>query len=194
MKTIKKRLVVVLFLLGTIFNYANDKESNMELMDAKKVRILFKNVTQGNFLIIKDTNDAELYTENIESSGDFSKVFDISAFVDGNYVVELHRDYKIVVKPFEVKLGKVVFHKTEEETIFKPIVRNENNLLLISKLSFDEEPLEIKIYYKDMLIHREVVKSDAIINKVYKLDTQKKGDYTVSLYNNDRNYLKEFKI
>lgn len=194
MKTIKKRLVVVLFLLGTIFNYANDKGNAKNLMDVKKVRVLFKNVKKGNFLTIKDANGTELYTESIQKQGDFTKVFDVSAFVDGNYVVELNRDFEIVIKPFEVKSGNVVFNKAIEKTIFKPIVRNENDLLLISKVAFDKEPLEIKIYYKDMLIYRELVKSDAIINKVYKLDAQKRGDYTVALYNNDRNYLKEFKL
>ncbi|WP_397444787.1 hypothetical protein [Polaribacter sp. R77954] len=194
MKTFKKRLVlVVVLMLGTLANYANDKEVNNNL-NAKKTKVVFKGAKKGEQLTIKDHKGVILHLENINKAGNLIKFFDFSKLDDGMYTLELEKDFQIVIKTIHIKGDKVIFDEEAKKVIFKPVVRNEENRLMISKIAFDALPLKVLLYYNDEIIYSEVLQSDTIINRVYKLDENVKGEYTVVIKNNGRNYINEFKI
>lgn len=193
MKTLKKRLFVVVLMLGTLVNYANNNDMNVEL-NAKKTKVVFKGTKKGQRLTIKDDNGVILHLEKISKDGDLVKFFNFSKLNDGFYTLELEKDFQIVVKKLQVKNDKVTFDKSAEKIIFKPVVRSKENKLMISKIAFDEKPLEVVLYYKNEMIYSEILKSEAILNRVYKLDENEKGNYTVVIKNDGRNYVNEFKI
>ena len=193
MKTIfKKYLVVTFMMLVTSINYANENTA-VKIVDGKKVRIEFETVKKGHTLSIKDKNGTVIYSQEIENSGTYSKVLDLSKLEKGNYTTELEKDFEIIIKPFTVLDGQVSFD--EEKTIFKPVIRTENNLVLISKLAFDNQPLKIAIYYNDEVIFSETVKDEKnLLKRVYKLSKEEKGDYKVVINSNNRSYIKDFNI
>jgi hypothetical protein len=193
MRTIKTRVLVVVFMLGTLLNYGNSKNFN-EALNAKSVKIVFKDAKKGQKLTIKDHNGVVLHSEKVTKQGELVKTFDFSELKDGNYSLELEKDFEIIVKSVLVKNNKVVFNEASKRIIFKPVVRNEENKLMISKIAFDKQSLKVALYYNNEIIYSETVEGDSIINRVYKLDEQKKGDYSVVLYNNGRRYINEFKI
>ena len=190
--TIKKYLVVIVMMLVTSINYAN-KNTAVKIVDGKKVRIEFESVKKGHTLSVKDKNGTVIYSQEIENSGTYSKVLDLSKLEKGNYTTELEKDFEIIIKPFTVLDGQVSFD--EEKTIFKPVIRTENNLVLISKLAFDNQPLKIAIYYNDEVIFSETVKDEKnLLKRVYKLSKEEKGDYKVIINSNNRSYIKDFNI
>ena len=193
MKTIfKKYLVVTFMMLVTSINYANENTA-VKIVDGKKVRIEFETVKKGHTLSIKDKNGTVIYSQEIENSGTYSKVLDLSKLEKGNYTTELEKDFEIIIKPFTVLDGQVSFD--EEKTIFKPVIRTENNLVLISKLAFDNQPLKIAIYYNDEVIFSETVTDEKnLLKRVYKLSKEEKGDYKVVINSNNRSYIKDFNI
>ncbi|MDX6745698.1 DUF3244 domain-containing protein [Polaribacter sp. PL03] len=193
MKTIfKKYLVVTFMMLVTSINYANENTA-VKIVDGKKVRIEFETVKKGHTLSIKDKNGTVIYSQEIENSGTYSKVLDLSKLEKGYYTTELEKDFEIIIKPFTVLDGQVSFD--EEKTIFKPVIRAENNLVLISKLAFDNQPLKIAIYYNDEVIFSETVTDEKnILKRVYKLSKEEKGDYKVVINSNNRSYIKDFNI
>ena len=193
MKTIfKKYLVVTFMMLVTSINYANENTA-VKIVDGKKVRIEFETVKKGHTLSIKDKNGTVIYSQEIENSGTYSKVLDLSKLEKGNYTTELEKDFEIIIKPFTVLDGQVSFD--EEKTIFKPVIRTENNLVLISKLAFDNQPLKIAIYYNDEVIFSETVTDEKnLLKRVYKLSKEEKGDYKVIINSNNRSYIKDFNI
>ena len=193
MKTIKRNVLVVVFMLGTLVNYANNKELN-NILNAKKVKVVFKNVKKGQQLKVKDNNGVVLHSEKITEEGSFSKYFDFSKLNNGNYTLELNKDFQIIIKSIYIKNGNVNFNETSKKVIYKPIIRNEKNRLMISKISFDEQPLEVALYYDNEIIYSETVKGESIVNRVYKLDKSVTGSYRVVVNNNGRNYINEFKI
>ena len=66
--------------------------------------------------------------------------------------------------------------------------------LMVSKIEFDKEPTQIVIYFANEVIFSETVKNETLLNRVYKLDSEKKGSYNVVVYNQDRKYSNAFKI
>ena len=194
MKTNKKLVLVVVFMFGTLFNYANNDKDFNRIVNAKKVRVAFKNVKKGNQLTIKDQEGTQLHSQIVSKEGNLNTLFDLSSLKDGKYTVELNKDYEIIVKTLEVKNSKVIFNKNSRKVIFKPVIRNKENVLMISKIAFDKKPMKIALFYNDETIYSETVKCDSILNRVYKLDKKEKGDYKVIVYNNNRSYMYDFKI
>ena len=186
------KIILVALMFGTLISYANE---NINTEDAKKtVKVEFNNVKKGQTLTIKNSNGLTVYNNEIQNSGDYSKTFDFSALENGVYAVELNKDFEIVIKQFYVENGLVSFINNNNEKIFKPIIRTEGKLLLISKISFNNEPLNVTLYYNDEAVLSETISGDKLLQRVYKLSEQKVGSYKVIISSNNRTYVKDFTI
>lgn len=193
MKTIKRNLLVVVLMLGTLVNYAKNSELN-NVLSTKKVKVVFKGADKGQRLKVKDDEGVTLHFENVSRRGNLIKYFDFSGLESGNYTLELEKDNEIIIKSIIIEGKTVVFTGEKTEKIFKPVIRNINNKLMISQVTFDENPLGVEIYYKNEVIYSESVKGNNIINRIYKLDAVMTGNYKVIVHKNGRNYSKEFKF
>jgi hypothetical protein len=190
--TIKKYLVVVM-MLGTLLNYANENENSFSTIDGKRIKVEFKTVKKGHTLSIKDESGIVMYSQEIKKSGAYSQIFDLSKLQKGNYTTELEKDFEITIKYFSVLDGQISFKN--EKTIFKPVIRIEDNLILISKMNFEKEPLKIVLYYNDEIILSENTSDTGdIINRVYRLSSKIRGNYRVIVNTENRAYSKDFNI
>ncbi|TXE17870.1 hypothetical protein ES692_08195 [Psychroserpens burtonensis] len=191
MKPIKTILLVVI-LLTTVIGYANEKVIDLSL---KGITILkFSNVKKGHQYKIIDDKGTILFTEKIKRNGTFVKRFDFTALNNGSYILELDKDFEIIITPFIIQSNNVVFLEKNEKVIFKPVVRTENNQLLISHMSLDEQPLKIELYYNGERIFKDQLVGDKILNKIYKLSSQEKGSYYLSMTSGGRSFIKSFEL
>jgi hypothetical protein len=193
MKTIKTKVLAVAFMLGAFVNYANNTDLN-SVLNAKKVTIEFNDAKKGHVLTIKDKDGTILHSENVIKEGKLVKIFDFSKLENGNYSLELNKDFEIIVKTLEVKNNKVIFNEDSKKVIFKPVIRNKKNILMISQIAFDKKPIKVVLFFDDEIIYSETIKGEVILNRVYKLDKEVKGNYKVIIYNNNRSYVHDFKI
>ncbi|QTE24158.1 hypothetical protein [Polaribacter cellanae] len=193
MKTIKKYLVVAL-IFGTLLSYAKENNTSINPINGKRVKVEFNAVKKGNTLTIKQENGVTLYTSKITEAGTFSKTFDFSALASGNYIAALEKDFEIIKKTFKVENGTVLFSK-KNETEFKPVIRTENELVLISKISFNKKPLQVTIFYKNEVIYSETIKeTERILSRVYRVSKKLRGDYKVIVYTNNKSYEQDFNL
>ncbi len=204
MKTFSKRvLVVVVFMLGTLFNYASDVVSE-DIIGTKKVKVVFENVEKGQLLTVKDYRGHVLHEEYISVKGNLVKVFDFSHLKEGYYKIEVDKKSEILIKPFQLKLNKVTFKedikkevkKPVKKKFFKPVVKiNEENVIMVSRINFDKKPIRVSIYYKgDVILHEKVRSEEAVNSKTYKLNEEQKGDYKVVVQNNGESFVSKFSI
>jgi len=180
-KTIRKSILLVT-VFTTILSNANEISSFTYKEDLKgNTSLSINNVKKGNQLSIKDYYGTILYKEVINRAGLYRKGFDLTSLPDGSYFFEIDKEMEITSIPFTVLLNKVTFDKEKQVTIFKPYVRKKDNLIMISKLSPNKDPLNIDLYYVDNnneseLIHSEEVKGTQNIERIFKL---RKGEYKV---------------
>lgn len=193
MKTIKTKVLVTAFMLGTLFSYSKNTNFN-NISNTKKVRVVFEETKKGHHLIIKDNEGIILHSEDVKKEGKLIKIFDFSKLKNGKYSLELEKDFEIIIKSIEIKNNQIIFDENSKKVIFKPVIRNEKNKLMVSKIAFDKEPLQVILYYNDNVIYSETLENDTVLNRVYKLDKQEKGEYRIVAYNNGRTYSKTFKI
>lgn len=81
-----------------------------------------------------------------------------------------------------------------ENIIFKPDIRLESDKLMISKITFDKKPFKIILFFNDKIIYSETIKGGPIVNGIYKLDLNEKGDYEIVIENNGGTYNEIFKL
>lgn len=193
-KVIKKSLFMVV-LFSAIISYAgdfskieNDKKENI-------TNVSFSNLKQGSVLIIKDLNGVLLYKELIEKSGDYSKGFDLTALPNGKYYFELDKVTEIKIVPFQVKSNIVAFNKEKEQLIVKPYIEKNGNMIVISKMTLNKKPINIKIYYQDLdLVLEESLENTKSLNRKYDFSTSEKGTYKMVVVSEGKSFTKEFKI
>lgn len=190
-KTLKKSILLAA-IFSTLFSNAHEIFSlETTKGDLKKTVLTIDNVKKGNFLSIKNYNGIILYKELIGKKGVYNKGFDLTVLPDGNYFFELDKDLEIKIIPFSVESNVVVFSKNEETTIFKPLVIQKDNKILVSKLAPKYEPLKIRIYGKNYegdftLLHTEKIEGIQTIKRIYSL---KKGNsYKIVFNSNNREF------
>ena len=194
MKTVlKKHLLLTTLMLGALIGYAKENNTNCNLLKKEKIKLEFYNVKKGALLSIKNEEGTIVYSLEIKNSGNYSSVFDLSKLEEGNYTTELEKDYEIIIKSFSVLNGDITFGK--EQLIFKPVIRAKNNFVLISKLSFEKEPVKISLYYNSDLIFSETLNSSgSLLKRIYKLSEKEEGSYRVVMHCDNKYYTKNFKL
>ena len=146
------------------------------------------------FLFIKNTTGKIIHEQLLNITVAITKEFDFSSLENGYYTLEINKDFQIDIKPFTVISGEAIFHKKAEKIIFKPVIRTEKNKILVSKLDFEAISIQISIYYEDEIIYTDIVKGAFLIEKIYALQEDKKGNYKIVTKANDRIYIKEFSL
>lgn len=189
-KTIITKSILATVMLTAMFSYATNTTNIDPKSNLKKTTLTLNHVKPGNQVAIKDLSGIILYKEEIKTTGTYSKSFDLTSLPSGSYVFELEKDFEIKLLPFSVNSNQVVFDKNNETIFHKPYVTAKDNHIYINKLSLNEEPLEIKIYYLNeyQLIFSEKIEDTKSIQKAYKMASNIKGDYKVILKSNGREY------
>ena len=193
MKTIINKYLVTFTILVSLANYATENNISTPI-DGKKVKVEFIAVRKGQVLSIKNANSVIMYSDVIEMAGNYARTFDLTGLENGKYRIELEKNFETIIKPFLVENRLVTFLPEENKTIFKPVIRTQDNLLLISKISLENQPVKITLYYKDEVIYTETAKDAKILNRALRLLKNKKGNYTVAISADNKNYSKSFKI
>lgn len=188
---ISKKIVLSAVLCATLLSSANANNNTLFSKDIIKTALTINNVKAGDLLSIKDVNGITLYKEFIEESGVYKKGFDLTALPNGNYFFEVDKDVEIKTIPFTVDNNKVLFKKEKEVTVFKPFVRQQGDLVLVSQLAPNFSTLKIEIYAnyngEFELLHTDSIGDSQIIEKTYKLS---KGSYKIILNSNNKEYTK----
>jgi len=188
--------ILMVAMLAASLSFANEGSAFFRFSNnAKKTALILENVKEGNTLYIKDSYGIKLYEEIIHTNGLFSKGFDLTALPNGDYHFELDTEVQIKVIPFTVESNSVEVNSEMVKIIFKPIVRVKGDLVFVSKLALNNEPLKIDMYYEKAntseLIMTETIKGTQNIERVYKLtDDLKNGDYKIVFNSNGKEFIK----
>ena len=200
MKNLIKKSIVLVVLFTALLVNASEISSLRNLNDDKTTMLTLLNVKQGNQLFIKDMFGLVLYKESIQKPGEFVKGFDLTSLPDGDYYFELDRDLEIKTIPFKVSLNMVEFNKDLETTIYKPYITKKDYRVFVSKLSLNEQPLKVSIYYDNDdngsfdLIHSETIENTVNIQRVYRLSKNEKGNYRLVLKTEGHTFIEYLKF
>ncbi|SDG72008.1 hypothetical protein [Winogradskyella thalassocola] len=185
MKTLFRNILVLAVMLGTLTSYANET-----IKDTPSSKML----SEGDHISVSNASGEVLYSGRINYNGQMKSLYDFSQLENGIYTVEVNKDYEIEINSVQVKNHLVTFLETSNKKIFKPVFRSKDSQIIISKLAIDTNKMTVELYFENDLIHSETIKGNDILNRVYKLDQNLKGNYTAIIRANDRVFVENFKI
>ncbi len=190
MKNVIKKSILLVTVFTTMLSTANEIPNKIDKTN-KETALVINNVSKGDLLTIKDYNGIVLYKELIKSNGKYKKGFNLTALPSGNYFFEVDKDLEINTIPFTVTSNGVVFNEKRKTSIYKPYVRQKGDLVLISKLAPNLEPLKINVYSESAgnseLIHTQKIEDLQAINLAYKI---KKGSFKIVFNSNGKEFTK----
>lgn len=189
MKTTLIKSLAVLFTLLCAQIYASAGEPTIEILSVENKSVAFtlkdSNVSQ---VIVKDTEGEILYSDNVGQI-DYSKKYDFNSLVDGGYELELHSETKFTKIAFEINSNGIAFGK--ESIIYKPILRQKDNSIIVNMLALNDENLEVSIIDDNLnIIYRDVLKGSKNLGVQLSLENLNKGLYQVKLKASQREYFK----
>ncbi|WP_178991153.1 hypothetical protein [Winogradskyella schleiferi] len=185
MKNLFRNILVLAVMFGTYTSYAN------EVLEDTPT---FNYVKKGSQISVTDASGIVIYSGEINYNGNLTTLFDFTQLKNGKYTVEVSKGFEIEINTIEVKDFAVSYINKNKKTIYKPVVRNEKGKVLISKLAFDTDKMDVELYYEGEMIHTETVKGDSTLSRVYKLDQTLKGNYTTIIRSNNRVFVNDFRI
>lgn len=154
----------------------------------------FSNVKKGHTYTIKDHKGNIVYSKVIEKGGTYAKKFDFTRLKDGSYTFEVNKDFEITITPFEISLQRVRFFNDQMTKIFKPNVRVEQDILMISQLSLNSVPMHYELFFEDDLIYTGTLEGQQVLNGLLKLSKHEKGTYNLKMKSGDQYYYRTFKF
>ncbi|MAG85946.1 MAG: hypothetical protein CMB97_00820 [Flavobacteriaceae bacterium] len=185
MKTLIKSILVVAVMLGTCASYASETLRDLPT---------FKFVSEGHNLSVTDDSGEVIFSGRIKHNGNLVRLFDFSQLNNGTYTVEISKDFEIEIVDLQVNNKEVKILNDTQTKIYKPVVRAEEGVVIVSKIGLDTNNMDVELYFEDELIHSENVEGKDVLNRVYKLDKTVKGEYTAVIKSNGRVYTKNFRI
>ena len=182
-------------MLAASLSFASEGTPFFRLVNnAKKTALTLNNVKAGNTLSIKDSYGAKLYEEVIVVNGLYAKAFDLTALPNGAYNFELDGEVEIKTIPFTVETNTIKLNTGMAKVIFKPTIRVKGDLVFVSQLSLNNEPLKIDVYFEkgnsSELMLSETIKDTQKIERVYKLTGLKGGDYKIVFNTSGKEFIK----
>jgi hypothetical protein len=197
MKSLIKKSWVIAMLFTAMVMVASNEDSGVKftLVDSKLIDLKLQN-SDGDILIsVKDIDGHVLYSENYEGLN-FSKKYDLATLPNGDYFFEIEGSTKIKLMPFKVSSKKVSFNNEIETVYYKPTVRQDKNLVYVSKVTFNEEAsLAISLYDEKLNeLYSEDLSGTLSLGKILDISKLAKGNYKLVLKSGNKVFTEEIKI
>ncbi len=201
MKKVIRTGVIMVALLSTVINYANEVSYTTQEEENKTIENKSTETNKEQQIVIRDAKGTILF----RNDGD-AGAMDLEGYADalsnGVYTFEITHGTEIEITPFEVSNGEIAVYSKDAYTVFVPVVRTKDELLLVSQLSLEQEPLNVRVYYNpddDGLGNFNLVYSDEInpavnIGRAYSLNTEERGTYKVVLTSGSRKFTEQFRF
>ena len=185
MKNLLKGILVVALMFGTYTSYASEKTDKIPT---------YHFINEGSKISVYDESGNTIYSGTVKYNGNLTRLYDFTQLSNGIYTIEINKDFEIELTSIIVKNKEVTFSSNAKEKIFKPVFRNEDSRIIISKLGIDTNEMKVNLYFEDNLIYSDTIKGNQVLNGVYRLDETLSGDYTAVVKFNNRVFTERFRI
>lgn len=174
------KLLIVALLTTIVINATNiNNKVKVEVISSKLIDLKLENSDGDLTIRVKDVFGEVLYTEKFEGNY-ISKKYDLNTLPEGNYYFEIEGRTKINLMPFKISSKGCEFKSDIESTYYKPIVRQEGDLVFISKIEFKKEDFEIYLYNNQLnSLYQEKLNGGINLGRTLNIKNLKSGNYSI---------------
>lgn len=169
---LKTGLVAVAFLTAFGAN-ANEKDFSLKVKSEKGKTVSFSiNDPKNVSLSIVGNDNETLFAEKITKDGIVSRTYNLSAFPEGNYILEVETNAKMAQYAIQVSGNSATISEVAIAEILKPTFVNEGGIVSLDLTNSDKSPIEVQLIDENNNeVYRQVFTGRTSVSK--KFDTNK---------------------
>ena len=130
MKTVIKKIMVVVMVTMTIASYASVVKPLVKVKSIgdKTFALIIHGLSGEVQISLKDQNGFILHSENHRDLLNYAEKYNLDALPEGRYYLEVEEKVKINVFPLSITAKDMSFDKTGKVNVFKPVLVLYHNL------------------------------------------------------------------
>ena len=154
---------------------ANEKDFSLKVKSEKGKTVSFSiNEAKNINLSIYGKNNETLFDEKINSNGVFNRTYDLNAFPEGNYVLEVETDAKLAQYEIRISGATATISEKAITEVFKPVLTKGDGFVTLNVSKLDKSPIEVQVFDENSTeLYSGVITDKASISK--KFDTNTTG-------------------
>lgn len=147
MKNLMKISLIAVFFLTAFGASANEKDFSLKVKSEKGKTVSFSiNEAKNISLSIYGKNNETLFDEKITSNGTFNRTYDLNAFPEGNYILEVETDAKLAQYEIHISRATASISETAVNEVFKPVLTKGNGFVALKIANLGKSPIEVQVY------------------------------------------------
>jgi len=147
MKNVLKISLILAVFLTAFGASANEKDFSLRVKSEKGKMVSFSiNEAKNISLSIYGKNNETLFDEIITSNGTINRTYDLNAFPEGNYILEVETDAKIAQYEIQISSATASISETAKSEIFKPVLKKGDGFIALNIAKLGKSPIEVQVY------------------------------------------------
>lgn len=174
---IKKSIVVALLLVTVVSVYAVEVPVSIRVAGEKSIELFLGEISGKVWISFKDMEGNVYYSKRIKDLTSYKVKYDLGAFPDGEYQLELSESTQTLNVPVTIENGNVTL---KEEVAAAPVFSKRGNMVSVELSGKQEKTWDVLIKNEDgELIFKETVENEKISKRKYDLSNLNDGKYTL---------------
>lgn len=173
MKNFLKIGLMVAVFFTAFGTHASEEDFSLSVKSGKGKTVSFSvNEVKNVSLSIYGKDKEAIFGEKIKSKKNVNRIYDLNAFPDGTYVLEVETNSKVA--QYEIKIAGNTASISERaiSEVFKPVIVKKDGVVSLNISNTDKSPVEIQLYDENNTeLYAETVSGKSSISK--KFDTNK---------------------
>lgn len=169
---LKNSLILALMLISSIA-FADDANITVKVKSENEKALIFSlDEAQKINLSIYSLNDGIIYEQNIKTDKATTKTYNLEAFPDGNYIIKLENEEKLIEYEVNIFKGKTLISEPIVTEFFKPVLVKDADFVTIDMKYVPHGPVEVKVFneYNDEMYAKSF---ESKVNAVKKFNISK---------------------
>jgi len=165
MKNLLKISLLSAIMFTSFGALAKDDNFSLKVNNANEKSIVFfiNEANDINLSILTSDNEV-VYEQQIHASGAAKKVYNLDAFPDGNYTLQLETTLKRTTYSIAIEAGKALISAPTVKEFFKPVLVKEKEVITLNLRTQVKGAIEVVIVneYNDQLFSKSYTKAELI--------------------------------
>lgn len=173
MKNLLKNSLILALLLISSIAFADDANISIKVKSNNEKALIFSlDEAQKINLSIYSLNDGIIYEQNIKTDKATTKTYNLEAFPDGNYIIKLENEEKLIEYEVNIFKGKTLISEPIVTEFFKPVLVKDAEFVTIDMKYVPHGPVEVKVFneYNDEMYAKSFASK---VNAVKKFNISK---------------------
>ena len=173
MKNLLKNSLILSLVLISSIAFADDANISIKVKAENEKSIIFSlDQAEKINLSIYSLNDGIIYEQNIKTDKATTKTYNLEAFPDGNYIIKLENEEKLIEYQVNIFKGKTLISEPIVTEFFKPILVKDEDFITIDMKYVPHGEVEVKVFneYNDEMYAKSFASK---VNAVKKFNISK---------------------